>query len=247
MSLPEILVAETNALTELTLRSLEGMEGVRVIDARDGIISSALEQAKGPCLVLESGVVVQRHNLVLPPKDVLMKNKAAVCRHYVYADHDTLYMQYETATTKALHEQTGLYNISVCFLNPELWTERPEKNELLIDHSAGEKVTIMPRYMNHKTDICIKTVLSPYDCLRYGVLGNKAACLNYTDILLTGEANVKETYAYLFDVVAAHGDNLLPEDKDRIDELGYKTETRISNFRDELSEIYNVSDSEEYL
>lgn len=237
-NLNNVIIFEINSFVELTKASIErSMPGVPytvIRPKRGSFIAEALNASDNKIsLVVSSGVVVRITEGDLPPLSTLRQYHICAAREQVYSDHSKYAKFYSyldrTANKKAI-------DLNVFIINPEKWSVIPE-----VDAGAirDKKILAMPRYMNHKADDLVETCISPYEALKYGMLGQHAAILNYRRILEKGFASTIESYAYCLDALSEYC-NSLPEKEKKIC-LDLVNRTTISNTRKKLSKALGYS------
>lgn len=183
-----------------------------------GVLNTALNLAEGKLsLVVTSGVVFNLKDGDLPPLAVLKKYHLCAARSMVYSDHDK-YKQFYSYVDKDVNPKQ--LDLNVFLINPAMWDSVPDKDAGAL---RDKKLLAMPRYMNHKTDELIETCVSPYEALKYGMLGEHAAILNYRKCLEEGRATVIERYAYCFDKFRPYVDLLNKPQRDICLSLADKT------------------------
>jgi len=236
MFLPKILILEENDLAPLTVASIEQNcpeFSYKIIQSTGSRVGSALANTDEISLVVQSGVALFLKDGDLPLEDTLRKYHIAVSKYNVFSTHTRLCSTYEAmAETR---QTKDMVDLSVFMVNPERWSTRVETDRgVLID----VKKLFMPRYMNHKTDVLLRyNCLGARDAFTYGMLGKKSAVLNYVPSILSGEANVIESYAYNFDRLLPFTGGLGKKDTDRIEYLAELTASRIRKVRDGIFDV----------
>ncbi len=229
-----LVILETNELTQLTLNSIEkNMEGAAVTVVPcppNKKIRTALENITETSLVVCSGLVLNINDSDIPPAEILSNYSLCCSRAGVYTDHKGLRHNYKVIS-KDLNKSH--IDLSIFIINPDKWDELPESDKGVLN---DQKILYMPRYMNHKSDVTIATATSAYTALQYGALGLDAAVHNYVGNILTGEALVDESYAYNFDILPQYAEGLDEKYIKNIHKLEQKTK-RISKFRDKYNQI----------
>lgn len=228
-----LIILEVNDFVGLTEASIQKrMPGVSYTVQRigpKGTLNTALDIADGKLsLVVTSGVVLDLQPGDLPPLSVLNNYHLCAARNMVYADHDK-YKQFYSYVDKEVNPKE--LDLNVFVINPAMWDSIPEKDAGAL---RDKKLLAMPRYMNHKTDDLINTCVSPYEALKYGMLGEHAAVLNYRKCLENGKATVIERYAYCFDKLKPFVD-LLDEPQRHVC-LALADQTTIAPMRSKMSD-----------
>lgn len=222
------VVIRVNPFVEMTEASLKGE--VCVVDLKkEGVLATALEAARGePALVVFSGVVVELDSGDLPPAGVLAGYDLAAARAQVFSDHKSFsrFYRYHNQAPNA-----RAVDLSVFVINPARWASPPTADQGAL---RDRKILAMPRYMNHKTDVLFETCISAYEALKYGMLGNHAAILNYLPCIEKGEASVIERYAYCFERLAPYVEALPRRQRDQV--LRLIERTTIAKFREAMGQ-----------
>lgn len=198
MSDLKVIILEINKFTSITEESLKAcMPGVPykiVKPSKNGFISTALAHSEGHlCLVVTSGIALFLKEGDLPSIETLRKYHLCASRGQVYSDNKK-YVRFYKYLDKDPNPK-GL-DLSIFIINPAMWPETPQSDKGILQ---DKKLLAMPRYMNHRVDDLVKKCLSPYAALKYGMLGEQAAVLNYRECLESGSASTIERYAYCFD------------------------------------------------
>lgn len=204
-----IKVNEFVGLTEASIRKNMPDVSYTVVDMQPcGILGTALNASDGKIsFVVASGVVLNIQAGDLPPLASINKYHLCAARNKVYCDHEK-YTRFYSYVNDAANKRE--LDLNVFIINPTLWGVAPEQDKGSL---RDKRILVMPRYMNHKQDALVETCLSPYEALKYGMLGEHAAVLNYNKCLESGAASLIERYAYCFDKLAPYLDLLGEEQK----------------------------------
>ena len=219
-----LLIIDTpfTAITEASIKKNMPGKGYTIVSLNGGIIRTALEECgNNLTLVVMGGVILELGPGDLPPIKKPSEFHICAARSQVYSDHPTLSRFYSYTDSPC---NRGQVDLGVFIINPKLWTAIPDRDAGAL---RDKKLMTMPRYMNHKTDTLVSSCLSPYDALKYGMLGYMASVFNYVEILHRGRATTIEGYAYRLDKLAEYSED--PE----IQSLGLKPS--ITKLRQRLS------------
>jgi hypothetical protein len=234
MSNLEILILETNELTQLTVNSIKRnmpRTKYRVVKCGDSKVGTAIGNCDKPTLVVTSGLVLDIRQGDIPPEEKIKEYDICVSRMGVYVDHPRHSTVYKLVDSP-IHK--GFIDLSIFIINPANWYQIPNSDSGIL---GNKKCLYMPRYINHKHDPIVKDCIGSYEAFRYGMSGESAAVFNYIPHLLSGKATPVETFAYCFDKVAEYTDGLPEEAKQRILKLGNKSKIRVAKMRKALYEL----------
>lgn len=199
-----ILIIDTpfTAITEASIRKNMPGKGYVIVANNGGLIRTALQEAEGQItLVVRGGVILEIGPGDLPPIKKLSQYHICAARAQVYSDHPKLSRFYDYTDTDC---NQGQIDLGIFIINPKMWATIPERDEGSL---RDKSILKMPRYMNHKTDTLVRSCISPYDALKYGMLGHMASVYNYLDILHRGSATTIEGYAYRLDKLAEYSED----------------------------------------
>lgn len=234
MSLRKILILESNELAPLTINSIkQNMPRMKyeVVPAGSSKVGTALANVTEPTLVVTSGIVLDIKQGDMPPPETINKYHICVSRTGVFVDHRRHSQTYSVLESNI---SKGHIDLSIFIINPDKWLEIPNSDRRVLNE---KKVLYMPRYLNHKTDILVEECIGAYEAVRYGIQGESAAVLNYVPNILSGKANVMESYAYCFDKLEKYSADLHPKWQKNISTLAEKTRVRISKTRKRLHDL----------
>lgn len=227
----KIAILDTGEFTGLTEQSIkvnlpDAEYWVHMADSSKSLLENAYLAAEGELtLVVLGGIVLELTTADIPPVDVLKQYHLAAPRSAVFSDHGTLGRFYSYVEGE-YHKK--LADLSICIINPEMWGDTPTFK------LSDKRILAMPRYMDHKTDILVTNGISPYQALKYGMLGEQAAVFNYLPLLTSGEATPIERYAYNLNKLRKYTDLLSDEAKAKIETIiGPES---IVGMRDKLAE-----------
>lgn len=199
-----LLIIDTpfTAITEASIRKNMPGKSYVIVQNNGGLIRTALQESENMItLVVVGGVILEIGPGDLPPLKKLSQYHICAARSQVYSDHPTLSRFYKYTDNTC---NVGQVDLGIFIINPKMWTEIPERDAGSL---RDKKLLKMPRYMNHKTDTLVDSCISPYDALKYGMLGYMASVFNYLDILNRGSATTIEGYAYRLDKLAEYSDD----------------------------------------
>jgi hypothetical protein len=199
-----LLIIDTpfTAITEASIKKNMPGKGYTIVGLNGGIIRTALEECDNELtLVVMGGVILELGPGDIPPLQKLSEFHICAARSQVYSDHPTLSRFYSYTESPC---NQGQVDLGIFIINPKLWTTIPDRDAGAL---RDKKLMKMPRYMNHKTDTLVSNCLSPYEALKYGMLGYMASAFNYLDILQKGSATTIEGYAYRLDKLAEYSDD----------------------------------------
>lgn len=198
-----------------------------------GVIRTALENCGDKItLVLMGGVVVELREGDLPSIEELSKVHLCAATSGVFMGDKRNEKFYEYVD---LSSPPDAIDLNVFIINPKKWKKWPKKDAGAL---RKKRVTLMPRYMNHKHDDLIDTCVSPFSALEYGMYGLHCAIYNYVHLFDRDKLSVIERYAYRLDRVVEYLDKVSDEVRDRISGLyrgGYT-----DDLRDDLADALGV-------
>jgi len=238
MSRPKILILNTQeSLTDLTINSIKKNSpewSYNVVDCEPNKrVKTALLNTHDITLVATSGMYLNLKDNSVPPLDKIEKYHMLNSRLGVFCDNNLYNTHYEMHDIK-MH--SGIVDMSVFIITPQMWDFCPEEDS---GFYSKIKTQSMPRYMNHRNDPLVELSVSARHAFKYGLSGSTASVLNYVDHYKSGQATVKETYAYAFDKIDDCLDGVSPHYRENIMKLADKTRTRITNFREAMNKFYN--------
>lgn len=231
---PEILILDTNTLTQLTINSIKKnmpRAKYKVVKCGGSKIGTALAHCSKPTLVVSSGLVLNIRQGDLPGEDKLKDYDICVSRAGVYVDHPKLKGVYSLINSPI---NKGHIDLSIFIINPARWYEIPSTDKQIL---ASKRTLYMPRYINHKNDVIIKDCVGSYEAFHYGMMGESASVYNYVPHLLSGKATPVETFAYCFDKIEDYVDGLSEHRKNKILKLAQKSKIRISKIRKGIADL----------
>lgn len=229
-----IIDNEYAGITEQSIQ--ENMPGVQYCVAplmKEGIIRTALENSDGQItLVFVGGVVVEMKEHDIPGMAELKNTHLCAANSGVFLGDKRNEKFYDYID---LASPPDAIDLDVFIINPGKWKKWPRKDAGAL---RKKRVTIMPRYMNHKWDDLIDTCVSPFCALEFGMYGLHCSVYNYVKLFDREKLSVLERYAYRFDRVVEYLDRVSDEVRDRILALyqgGYSDE-----MRDDLADALGV-------
>lgn len=237
--LPKILILDVrNGLVPLTVNSIKmNMPDAKYVVVDSGVskIGTALKNCDDVTLVVKSGLVLNISDKDIPNIDRIKKYHMVCSRDAVFIDNKKWRHQYDQIGKPA---NAGVMDLSIFMINPEKFDFIPESDSGIMKNL---EIGYMPRYMNHKNDVLINKAINAKHLVKYSILGDTAAVLNYLPNIMSGKATVPETFGLCFDKLEPYVDGLNDKYRENILKLSRLTKKRIGNLRKLKESMHSIN------